>query len=342
MRCSLITPHEIIDNGAKIEPAIPIVILLRAGVLVPEAAAKLGSYHEVFASFFQNGLNYKKLADKDGQDLVLEPHEHLVLNPASSQLPPKLQLVSFNVIELPGLEPVEYPSHELLNESVGLLISGSASNAYDDLKWIDDLVDFSGKLVAEYGHLKLFGICFGHQIFARALGSHVVRNPLGWEFGIFEVALSLLGQSLFDYTHAHHPQPDLPSPSLLRLHQVHRDIVASLPEGTHNLGTTPNCAVHGFVKLGPTFDPTQLDSPGKEPAKLEEHVRLLTLQGHPEFTLEILIDSLNARTKNGSDWAIVDRNSFRYAKDSAARFPKPLDHHSFFISSKFLQIMHIL
>ncbi|KAA1083772.1 hypothetical protein PGT21_006514 [Puccinia graminis f. sp. tritici] len=347
MRCSLITPQEIIDNGDKIQPGVPIVLLLRAGVLVPEAAAKFGSYHEVFASFLQNGLNYEKLV-KDGQDgLVLKPDEHLILNnpsnPEPQVMPPKLQLVSFNVIQKDDLGPVEYPSHQLLKDSLGLLISGSASNAYDDIKWIDDLVDFSRRLIDDYEHLKLFGICFGHQIFARALGSQVIRNELGWEFGIFEVELSLLGQALFD-GRDRQPNLTLPSPSLLRLHQVHRDIVASLPANTHNLGTTAKCGIHGFVKMEPSFDLDRSLSSiaGESEDGLNSHVRLLCLQGHPEFTYDILRDSLNARTKNGTDWSVVDQDSYRFAIDSLARFPHPLDHHGFFISSKVLKILHIL
>lgn len=75
-----------------------------------------------------------------------------------------------------------------------------AANAYDDIPWITDLLGFSKQLIRRHHHLKLFGICFGHQIFARALGAHVLRNPLGWELGIYEVQLSPLGQTLFDLT----------------------------------------------------------------------------------------------------------------------------------------------
>jgi GMP synthase-like glutamine amidotransferase len=87
-------------------------------------------------------------------------------------------------------------------------MSTTASNAYEDIPWINQLVSFSTELVHSYLHLKLLGICFGHQIFARALGAQVIRNPLGWEFGIYEVQLSLLGQTLFQ-------DADSPAPNLL-------------------------------------------------------------------------------------------------------------------------------
>jgi hypothetical protein len=124
--------------------------------------------------------------------------------------------------------------------------------------------------------------------------------------------------------------------------------VASLPADTHNLGTTAKCGIHGFVKMDPpSLDhpdglASSTDSASKELELDMSRVRLLCLQGHPEFTCDILRDSLNARTKNGSDWTLVDQDSYRFAIDSLARFPHPLDHHGFFISSKVLKILHIL
>ncbi|SRR6266702_2930454 len=41
------------------------------------------------------------------------------------------------------------------------------------------------------------GICFGHQIVARALGGKCVSNSGKWEVAITEVALTDLGQRIF-------------------------------------------------------------------------------------------------------------------------------------------------
>jgi GMP synthase-like glutamine amidotransferase len=41
------------------------------------------------------------------------------------------------------------------------------------------------------------GICFGHQIVARALGGECVPNGGKWEVAITEVALTDLGQRIF-------------------------------------------------------------------------------------------------------------------------------------------------
>ena len=50
----------------------------------------------------------------------------------------------------------------------GFIITGSKSSVYDDKPWIRGLEDF-----VRHAHLarcKLVGICFGHQLVARALG----------------------------------------------------------------------------------------------------------------------------------------------------------------------------
>lgn len=43
----------------------------------------------------------------------------------------------------------------------------------------------------------LLGICFGHQIIARALGSQVVKNNGIWEIGTTDVKLTDVGKAVF-------------------------------------------------------------------------------------------------------------------------------------------------
>ena len=65
----------------------------------------------------------------------------------------------------------------------GIVISGSASSAYMDEPWILKLIQFVHKLRAEpyRSQVKLIGVCFGHQIIARACGGSCEKNPNGWE-----------------------------------------------------------------------------------------------------------------------------------------------------------------
>lgn len=46
--------------------------------------------------------------------------------------------------------------------------------------------------------IRLIGVCFGHQIVARAMGVEVGRNADGWEAAVNDVQLSRKGQELFE------------------------------------------------------------------------------------------------------------------------------------------------
>lgn len=58
---------------------------------------------------------------------------------------------------------------------------------------------------------------------------------------------------------------------------MHRDIVTDLPPDTVNLGSTDRCAIQGM------FSPK----------------RFVSVQGHPEFTNEIVSEILEARREAG-------------------------------------------
>lgn len=45
--------------------------------------------------------------------------------------------------------------------------------------------------------IRIIGVCFGHQIVARAMGITVGRNPDGWEAAVHDVHLTKKGQELF-------------------------------------------------------------------------------------------------------------------------------------------------
>lgn len=61
------------------------------------------------------------------------------------------------------------------------------------------------------------------------------------------------------------------------LHQMHRDMIVELPTGTENLGSTAVCKIQGM------YAPK----------------RLITVQGHPEFTSEIVRELLETRKRAG-------------------------------------------
>lgn len=68
-------------------------------------------------------------------------------------------------------------------------------NAFEDAPWILKLVEFT-KTAIQDPRVKLLGVCFGHQIIARALGVQVSRSAAGWEISVCEVNLTPAGKQL--------------------------------------------------------------------------------------------------------------------------------------------------
>jgi len=59
------------------------------------------------------------------------------------------------------------------------------------------LCDYVKKIYDEYPSKKIIGICFGHQIVARALGGKVELNPKGWEMAVRSVQITDGGPDIF-------------------------------------------------------------------------------------------------------------------------------------------------
>ena len=87
------------------------------------------------------------------------------------------------------------------------------SSAYDNIEWINNLVAYIARVAQAKPSIKiigrralglsachpdhaLVGICFGHQIIARAMGAQVIRNTR-WEVGPTPITLTDMGNALF-------------------------------------------------------------------------------------------------------------------------------------------------
>lgn len=69
-------------------------------------------------------------------------------------------------------------------------------NAFEDHPWILRLVDYVRSLYQDT-QKPIVGICFGHQIIARALGTPVQRSTIGWEVSVDQINLTDDGRKLF-------------------------------------------------------------------------------------------------------------------------------------------------
>ena len=72
---------------------------------------------------------------------------------------------------------------------------------------------------------------------------------------------------------------------------MHRDIVPDVPPSFENIGSSPVCAVQGLVKRYPN----------------SSEIHILTVQGHPEFTADIVQAIIDVREKSGA----MDENTVK-------------------------------
>ncbi|KAL5338618.1 class I glutamine amidotransferase-like protein [Aspergillus crustosus] len=166
-----------------------------------------------------------------------------------------LELSVFDVVD-----KQQYPDLERVD---AVLLSGSKHNSFENHPWILKLVEFTQTALA-HPRVKLLGICFGHQIIGRALGVEVGRNSAGWEISVCDVDLTEKGREVFGV-------------EVLKIHQMHRDIVYAYPPDVIPLGSSPRCEVQGMYRKD----------------------KFITVQGHPEFQGEILTAIVTIRAEAG-------------------------------------------
>ena len=129
------------------------------------------------------------------------------------------------------------------------LIPGSLDSAYDDKPWIVALVRWIEQAYSRGA--KMMGVCFGHQVIARALGGEVRPYEGGMGVGV-RASRVLDGQM-----QAYFPRQEM------RLLYSHHDQVMVLPQGAELCATSEFCKNESF-RIGN---------------------QVITFQGHPEFTV---------------------------------------------------------
>ncbi|EGN94380.1 hypothetical protein SERLA73DRAFT_188231 [Serpula lacrymans var. lacrymans S7.3] len=191
---------------------------------------------------------------------------------------PRPELVSqLNVDSYDVVDKQEYPDDDISYDAV--VMTGSAASAYQNLEWINKLIAYVKRLVEEKPEVKIFGICFGHQIVARAVGGECVPTDGLWEIGVTEMQLTDVGKKVFGV-------------DSINIQQMHRDHVPAVPPSFHLLGSTDITMNHGMVRFSPS-------SPSANPVSLSlKDIQILTIQGHPEFTesiVKLVVDDRSGR-----------------------------------------------
>jgi len=128
------------------------------------------------------------------------------LDAISTDKPPSFTLDGFDVTQ--GIYPPPKAHYD------GIIITGSASSVCDDIDWINALIAYTANIITTKPHVKITGICFGHQIVARAMSGQCVHND-SWEVGMTRIGMTHLGQSLFGVETLVRPSSSLPPHTIL-------------------------------------------------------------------------------------------------------------------------------
>ena len=149
--------------------------------------------------------------------------------------------------ELPTYRVLDGQFPDSPDECDAWLITGSRFGVNDDLPWIDVLCDFVRTLWQQ--QRPLVGVCFGHQLVAKALGGTVVKSEKGWGIGMsFNQVIER--KSWMQPFQAH-----------LDILVSHQDQVAVLPSQAEVLASSDFCPYY-LLQYANCF---------------------LSIQGHPEF-----------------------------------------------------------
>ena len=137
---------------------------------------------------------------------------------------------------------MEFPAS--VTQAEGWLITGSRHGAYEDHAFIPPLEAFVRAAFA--ADVPMVGICFGHQIIAKAMGGTVERHKKGWA----------VGATNYDF-----------QGETLTLNAWHRDQVTKVPEGATVIASNAFCENAALLYKGkaltvqahPEFRPDFID-----------------------------------------------------------------------------------
>lgn len=150
------------------------------------------------------------------------------------------------------------------------LVTGSRHGVYENLPWMLKLQDFIRAVWQ--AEVPMIGICFGHQIIATALGGRVEKSAKGWGVGLQEYTVK-------------QPQDWMGEQQNMVFNAMHQDQVVELPADAEVFASSEFCEFAGLVYGG----------------------RILTFQGHPEFSSEFEEELLKLRRGSVVPDALADQ-----------------------------------
>lgn len=202
---------------------------------------------------------------------------------------------------------------EIPQDITAILITGSMYDAHGDDPWIQTLRSLIKELWRTRPSMKFSGVCFGHQLLNRTLGSKVEPTPGGkWELAHTSMNLSKVGKKLFHTTE-----------DTLAVHQMHQDQVTTLPSSE----TTDLLDASTKVHIWASTSLTKIQG-------VYIRDRLFTSQGHLGFDEKMVRRQVEMRQKSGSIDE-DDREEVDYAMETAH-----MQHDGEVVAAAILRFFH--
>ena len=145
------------------------------------------------------------------------------------------------------------------NDCDGWIVTGSPHGVYEEHSWIPIM----SQLIRDIydNKLPIFGVCFGHQLIAQALGGNVEKSTKGWGLGLHTYQINNKTNYMDNLS------------SEVTLNICHQDQVLSPPNGATVYAKSDFCENAGFYIKD----------------------KVLTMQAHPEFLVDFIKALLTAR-----------------------------------------------
>ena len=158
---------------------------------------------------------------------------------------------TFNILD--GIFPLNH------NDCDGWIVTGSPHGVYEEHSWIPIV----SQLIKDIydNKLPIFGVCFGHQLIAQALGGNVEKSTKGWGLGLHTYQINNKTNYMGNLS------------SEVTLNICHQDQVLNPPNGATVYAKSDFCENAGFYIKD----------------------KVLTMQAHPEFLVDFIKDLLTAR-----------------------------------------------
>ena len=137
----------------------------------------------------------------------------------------------------------------------GVIVTGSGAMVTDRHAWSERSAQWLRD--AAHAGVPLFGICYGHQLIAHALGGEVGYNPTGREMGTIDLEL---------HSHAQVDPLFTGLPAQFPAQATHLQSVLRTPDGATVLARSPQDGCHAFrwrehvwgVQFHPEFSSTHM------------------------------------------------------------------------------------